>query len=159
MARLKQASSDPDALISRRILLLSNVIRKSAGLRYRRLLDISVSEWGALAELGARPACSLNELAAGLSLDKTRLSRTIGGLVERGLVDRRANPGDNREVLLSLTPAGRRAFARMMKSAVTTNETLLAGLGEQQRAELFSQIDLLLDRARAVLKDEQETGN
>ncbi|MDE2361323.1 MAG: winged helix-turn-helix transcriptional regulator [Hyphomicrobiales bacterium] len=146
---------EADALISRRILILSNLLRRAAGLRYRRLLDISVGEWGAIAELGARPPCSLNELAASLALDKTRLSRTVSGLVARGLVERRANPDDNRESRLSLTKTGRKAHAEIMKSARSANEALLNGLDAAAREALFVGVDGLIERATVALRAEQ----
>jgi DNA-binding MarR family transcriptional regulator len=152
----RQDLLDPDALISRRILLLSNLLRRSAGLRYRRLLDISVGEWGALAGLGVRRACSLNDLAADLALDKTRLSRTVSALVRRGLVQRSANPRDNRERRISLTRTGRSAYAQMMKSARAANEDLLDGMTEAERDALFRQVDRLAERARKALQREQD---
>ena len=84
-----------------------NLLRRSAGAALRRLLDISVAEWAVIGELGARAPVSLNELAAGLALDKTRLSRTVTGLVGRGLVPERPIPptgGNN--AFRSRPPAG-----------------------------------------------------
>ena len=80
----KRPRAPEDALISRRILILSNLLRRAATLRYRRLLDISVGEWATIAELGVRAPCTLNELAKGLALDKALLSRTVTGLSRRG---------------------------------------------------------------------------
>ncbi len=144
-----------DTLLSRRILILSNLLRRSAGLRYRRLLDISVAEWAVVGELGAHAPVSLNELAAGLALDKTRLSRTVTGLVGRGLVVRRANPADNREQRISLSAAGRRVHAAMMASAQEANETLLAAIPAAGRATLFRTMDELIGAASAMLAAER----
>lgn len=140
-----------DALISRRILILSNLLRRAAAVRYRRLLDISVGEWGAIAELGVSAPCTLNELARGLALDKTRLSRTVTGLVRRGLVARRANPKDNRETLISLTADGEEAYVRILESAAIANERLLEGLSGRERAAIVTGIDGLTERARTML--------
>jgi len=145
-----------DAFVARRILILSNVLRRAAALRYRRLLDISVGEWGAIAELGLRAPCTLNELARGLALDKTRLSRTVSGLEKRNLAQRRVNPRDNRETLISLTRSGERAYARMIASAEAANAALLAPFSVDERAALASLVDRLADRARAILATEQE---
>lgn len=157
----KSEVSGHDALLSRRILILSNLLRRSAGLRYRRLLDISVAEWAVIGELGAHAPVSLNELAAGLALDKTRLSRTVSGLVERGMVERRANPADNREQRISLSASGKRAHVAMMRSAVEANEALLAGLPGAERAAVFGVVDALIANATAMLaheRQEQEGG-
>ncbi|MCB1539282.1 MAG: MarR family transcriptional regulator [Rhodoblastus sp.] len=157
-----KSASDPqpttpvDALVARRVLILSNVLRRAAALRYRRLLDISVGEWGALAELGLRAPCTLNELARGLALDKTRLSRTVSALERRGIVQRRVNPRDNRETLISLTRSGERAYARMIAAAQTTNDALLAPFSVDERAQLEALVDRLALRAREILAHEQD---
>ena len=154
-----QSSATPapvDTFVARRILILSNVLRRAAALRYRRLLDISVGEWGAIAELGLRAPCTLNELARGLSLDKTRLSRTVSALEARGFAQRRSNPHDNRETLISLTKPGERVYARMIAAAEGTNEALLAPFSASERDALQSLVDRLTVRARELLSGEQE---
>ncbi|MCB1544931.1 MAG: MarR family transcriptional regulator [Methylobacteriaceae bacterium] len=157
-----RSASDPqpatpvDAFVARRVLILSNVLRRAAALRYRRLLDISVGEWGALAELGLRAPCTLNELARGLALDKTRLSRTVSALERRGVVQRRVNPRDNRETLISLTKSGVRAYGRMIAAARATNDALLAPFSADERAQLEALVDRLALRAREILAHEQE---
>lgn len=150
------APAPVDAFVARRILILSNVLRRAAALRYRKLLDISVGEWGAIAELGLRAPCTLNELARGLSLDKTRLSRTVSALEKRGVVQRRANPRDNRETLISLTKAGEKAYARMIASAEATNDSLLEAFSETERAQFGALVGRLTDRARDMLAREQD---
>ena len=150
------ASAPVDTFVARRILILSNVLRRAAALRYRRLLDISVGEWGAIAELGLRAPCTLNELARGLSLDKTRLSRTVSALETRGLVQRRSNPRDNRETLISLTKAGDRVYAHMIAAAESTNKALLAPFEKQEREALEALVDRLTERARELLSREQQ---
>ena len=149
-------SAPVDTFVARRILILSNVLRRTAALRYRRLLDISVGEWGAIAELGLRAPCTLNELARGLSLDKTRLSRTVSALETRGFVQRRANPRDNRETLISLTKPGERVYARMIAAAESTNDALLAPFEAQEREVLETLVDRLTERARELLSREQQ---
>ena len=96
-----------------------------------------------------------HELARGLALDKTRLSRTVSGLETRGFVQRRVNPRDNRETLISLTKAGERAYARMIGSAEGTNAALLAPFSEEERSALKTLVERLTDRAREILVKEQ----
>jgi len=61
-----------------------------------------------LLEIGEVRQTNLRELASKLNLDPSTLSRTIGYLVQRGLVRREANAQDRRYVLLSLTDDGQR---------------------------------------------------
>lgn len=157
----KRPRAPEDALISRRILILSNLLRRAASLRYRRLLDISVGEWGAIAELGVRAPCTLNELTDGLALDKTRLSRTLSSLSRRGLVQRRVNPNDKRAPLISLTSAGKKAHATILASAAVANDRLMQGMSRGERETIIKAIDGLTEKARAALRMEhgQEAGD
>jgi DNA-binding MarR family transcriptional regulator len=53
------------------------------------------------------------ELAGCTYLDPSTISRQVRQLVERGLVERRPDPGDGRAVQIAPTPAGQELFARM----------------------------------------------
>ncbi len=52
---------------------------------------------------GDRPA---SQVAALLDVTPSTVTSVVDGLTARGLVERRADPGDRRRVVLSLTPAG-----------------------------------------------------
>ena len=145
-----------DKLVSRRILILANVLRRAAGLRYRRLLQLPVGEWGVIAELGHQQPRTLNDLASGIGLDKTQLSRTVSSLIARGLVQRKTNPRDNREVLISLTKEGADGYAKLVEAGLAANEKLLADLSASERKQFIDQIERLTERARASLRTEQE---
>lgn len=49
---------------------------------------------------------SVSDLADCMRLSRPNVSRTVDELVERGLVQRRRDPQDRRNILLSLTPKG-----------------------------------------------------
>lgn len=80
----------------------------------------------------------------------------MSGLEKRGLVQRRANPRDNRETLISLTKSGERAYARMIAAAQASNDALLAPFSTGDCAQLVALVDRLTDRARDILAREQE---
>lgn len=77
------------------------------------LLDspFSLAEARVIYELAQRPATSAVSLGRELGLDAGYLSRMIRGFLQRGLVARRRSAEDGRVGLVSLTAAGRRAFA------------------------------------------------
>jgi DNA-binding MarR family transcriptional regulator len=67
---------------------------------------VTLAQCHALLEIEEAGRASVGELAAGLGLDKSTLSRTIDGLVNLGLVVREPHPSDRRVTLLSLSPQG-----------------------------------------------------
>ena len=159
MQRGTDRNSDREKkLVSRRILILGNVLRRAAGLRYRRLLDLPAGEWGVIGELGYQAPRTLNDLSNGIGLDKTQLSRTVSRLVARGLVTRKTNPTNNREILISLTSPGRTCSKKILKAGLSVNETLLQGWSKQNVETFVLQIDNLTERARMNLLAEQKLG-
>src|SRR3712207_4853796 len=83
------------------------------GLLHEGLLGgpLSLAEGRLVYEIAQRGTAAAKELGAGLDLDSGYLSRLLRGLEERGLVAKRPSGADGRQVLLSLTLAGRDAFA------------------------------------------------
>jgi DNA-binding MarR family transcriptional regulator len=69
---------------------------------------VSLAQCHALMEIDSRGSLSLLDLAQGLGLDKSTLSRTVDGLVNIGLVERRPHPNDRRSIQLFLTDQGQR---------------------------------------------------
>ena len=153
---MTKTRSKPDAsrLVSQRILVLSNLLRRAASLRYRRLLDLQAGEWGVVAELGHRSPCTLNDLSGRIGVDKTQLSRTVARLIARGLVRRKPNPRDNREVRLSLSPNGEECYGAIMRAGSAANRSLLADLSAREQEQLVDLIDRITVRARELLNKE-----
>ena len=143
-------------LVSRRILILANILRRAATLRYRRLLGLPGGEWAVVAELGVLAPRSLKDLSSALGLDKTQLSRTVSSLVDRGFVERKINPANNREVQISLTHDGTKTYRRLLAAGLAANDVLLAGFSDREISSLIGKIDELTTRARHTLRSEQE---
>ncbi|MFG2821776.1 MarR family winged helix-turn-helix transcriptional regulator [Kitasatospora sp. NPDC048365] len=80
--------------------------------------DLSLVTYSMLDLVKERGACRAADLAAHFMLDKSTVSRQVGGLEKLGLLGREADPEDQRGQLLRLTAAG---------------EQLLADANEQRR--------------------------
>ena len=143
-----------EALVSHRVITLANLLRRSASLRYRRMFGLALIEWRIIGMLGAARPVSLNELARRVGLSKSQMSRGVAGLVKRRLVSRATNARDNREIALALSAEGRAIYVAMNKAAVERNRALVAGMADRDldRADLL--LDLLMERAWALLRAE-----
>jgi DNA-binding MarR family transcriptional regulator len=75
-------------------------------------------------------------LARTLMLSPAGMTNRVDRLVERGLVDRRADPDDRRSLLVALTPAGRTTIDAAVAEHVTNEERLLSVLSANERAAL-----------------------
>jgi DNA-binding MarR family transcriptional regulator len=146
------------AMMSSRLMVLANLLKRGAILRYKRLAGLSSVEFGLVASLGRRPPMSVVRLAEAVGQDKGQISRALAGLVSRKLVARAVNPRDNREVLVSLTRTGLAAHDAIVAGALERNQRLLEQLGPQEVADLLAHIDRLTRKAEDMLVVEKELG-
>lgn len=143
------------AMLSSRLIVLANLLKRGALLRYKRLAGLSSVEFGLVASLGRRPPMSVVRLAEAVGMDKGQISRALAGLVSRKLVSRAVNPRDNREVLVCLTRSGLVAHDAMVAGALERNQRLLKELGKEEAAVLLGHVDRLTDTAARMLDAEK----
>lgn len=143
-------------MLSSRLIVLANLLKRGAILRYKRLAGLSSVEFGLVASLGRRPPMSVARLAEAVGQDKGQISRALAELVARKLIEKSANPRDSREVLVSLTPAGLGAHDVIVEGAQGRNRILLAQLSKDELETLLAQIDRLTATAEAMLEAEKD---
>jgi DNA-binding MarR family transcriptional regulator len=144
------------AMISSRLMVLANLLKRGAILRYKRLAGLSSVEFGLVASLGRRPPMSAVRLAEAVGMDKGQISRALAGLVSRKLVAKAVNPRDNRETLVCLTRAGLAAHDAIVTGAQERNRRLLEQLSQDDLDLLLGHIDRLTDRAAQMLAAEKD---
>ena len=144
------------AMMSSRLMVLANLLKRGAILRYKRLAGLSSVEFGLVASLGRRPPMSVARLAEAVGMDKGQISRALAGLVSRKLVSRAVNPRDNREVLVCLTRSGLIAHETIVAGALERNQRLLEPLSKDEVAGLLEQIDRLTETAAKMLDAEKD---
>jgi DNA-binding MarR family transcriptional regulator len=146
------------SMVSSRLMVLANLLKRGAILRYKRLAGLSSVEFGLVASLGRRPPMSVVRLAEAVGMDKGQISRALAGLVSRRLVSRAVNPRDNREVLVCLTRTGLAAHDAIVAGALARNKRLLETLSKDELETLLGHIDRLTDTAAEMLAAEKELG-
>ncbi|WP_407152267.1 MarR family winged helix-turn-helix transcriptional regulator [Bradyrhizobium sp. ORS 86] len=146
------------AMMSSRLMVLANLLKRGAMLRYKRLAGLSSVEFGLVASLGRRPPMSVVRLAEAVGMDKGQISRALAELVARKLVAKAVNPRDNRETLVSLTRAGLVAHDAIVAGAQERNRRLLEQLSPEDLERLLDHIDRLTATAAEMLAAEKELG-
>jgi DNA-binding MarR family transcriptional regulator/N-acetylglutamate synthase-like GNAT family acetyltransferase len=124
------------------------------GVLGERLLDspFSLTEARILYELAHRERATASELGRELDLDPGYLSRILGGFRRRGLLVRAASDTDRRQIHLSLSDAGRAAFAPLDRRSRDEIAALLARLpepGQRRLIAAMAEIERLLAPASA----------
>jgi len=107
----------------------------------------SLTEARVIYELATRGAVTPGELAATLSLDAGYVTRLVGKLAEAGLLTAKRGEADKRSTTLSLTEAGRAAFATLDGATNELFAELLAPIDAGRRQELHD----AMTRLRTIL--------
>ena len=152
-----ETSAPITAMLSSRLMVLANLLKRGAILRYKRLTGLNSVEFGLVASLGRRPPMSVARLAEAVGQDKGQISRALANLLSRKLIAKSANPKDSREVLISLTAAGLAAHDAIVDGAQERNRRLLEHLSEAEFHTLLGQVDRLTAIAAEMLESEKKS--
>jgi DNA-binding MarR family transcriptional regulator len=139
------------ALLSHRLLVLSNTLALAASRHYPRRFGVRLPEWRVIDALHAGRSISANEISRWLRTDKAWVGRSVERLIAAGYVRRRPDPDHGRRLLLGLTAKGERAYAAIAAAARRRHENLLAALSGEERAVFEAALLKLQARASAML--------
>ena len=110
---------------------------------YRERFGLEIPEWRVLVTVAAELGCTAQRVVASTRMHKTRVSRAIAYLMEKGLIERVANSEDRREMQLQLTKAGRRIYSELVPLALERERALMACLSKTQMQGFVSALDRL----------------
>jgi DNA-binding MarR family transcriptional regulator len=99
-------------------------------------LDFTRPQAGLLRLIGRDPGQSQQTVASRLGTPPSRLVALVDGLEQRGLIERRRNPGDRRNYALHLTAAGEQAMAALSQVSLEHEQAISAPLTPAERAQL-----------------------
>jgi DNA-binding MarR family transcriptional regulator len=93
-------------------------------------------------------ACSLTELAQHQAVRLPTMSKSVALLVERGWLERWTPEDNRRQIMVRLTPEGRRTLAWMKRDAERHVARMLADLAAGDRAQVDAGLKILLETLR-----------
>lgn len=101
---------------------------------------VAVSALGSIDRAGSvRPG----DLARIEGIAAPGMTRLVGELEQRGLVERRDDPADGRSTLVRLTPAGSAALAHARRARAESVEVLIADCSEEELASIAASLTAL----------------
>ncbi|MFQ6039144.1 MAG: MarR family winged helix-turn-helix transcriptional regulator, partial [Candidatus Aminicenantales bacterium] len=106
---------------------------------------VTLAQCHILVEVGSHREMSIVRLARELGTDSSSLSRTVDGMVQRGLLRRERNPSDRRYLRLSLTEQGKRLFASIEAYANAYVQRLFAHIPPDKQARVIESVGLLAE--------------
>ena len=119
-------------------------MRISRRVRFESTHEVPPHQFSVLVRLEEAPRTP-GELADIERVSAPSMTRTVAALVQRGLVERTADPSDGRQVILSLTPEGQKALRRIRRHRDEWMISRLEHLTDDER-------DLLRRAARVLAK-------
>ena len=110
---------------------------------------LDYSRWRVLAVLQEHSGATMGQLADLTSVDRTTLTRTLGLMEEARLVAREERESDRRSLVISLTPKGRRMFARILPPTLAETDRALTGFSPAEIAALRDRLKRIADNLAA----------
>lgn len=101
----------------------------------------TLTEARVLYELGTRDVANATAIREELSLDPGYLSRILQGFANAGLVSRKRASKDRRQLVLTLTAKGRRAFLELDSKSNERAREILDTLAPAERRQLLAAIN------------------
>ncbi|MBW0115964.1 MarR family winged helix-turn-helix transcriptional regulator [Pseudonocardia abyssalis] len=128
---------------------LRSVLGRAEDLDERALAEVGlpVRHFALLELLAGGPVARQHELGAAIGLDRTTTASLVRRLDDRGLVRRTPMPGNNRVLVLELTPDGSALLADAARRLAECEQRLLAPLAPDERVLLRRALDRLLEVA------------
>ena len=125
--------------------ILRQVSQRHASIFARDIgINLTPTQWAALAKLNETGPCSQNLLGRLTSMDVATIKGVIDRLSARGLTETSPDPEDGRRLLVSLTRAGQQMAEKAAPNAHAISRETLAPLDSKERETLFA----LLSRLR-----------
>jgi DNA-binding MarR family transcriptional regulator len=125
--------------------MLRQVWQRHAAIFAREIgINLTPTQWAALAKLSESGPCSQNQLGRLTAMDVATIKGVIDRLTARGLTETSADPADGRRLLVSLTRAGQQLAEKTVPNALAITRETLAPLDAKERDTLLG----LLGRLR-----------
>ena len=106
---------------------------------------VSFAQCHAMAAIRQAGKISLNDLASGIGLDKSTVSRTVENLVKGKMVLRDPVPADRRCVTIRLTAKGSRAIRGVEEGLSQCFASLFESIGDSKRGQVMESLRILLE--------------
>jgi DNA-binding MarR family transcriptional regulator len=132
-----------DGVLRSSRVLVSIAARSLAGVTEK----VTLPQYRALVVLASRGAQNAGALAEVLGVHSSTLTRLCDRLVHKGLITRRESPSNRREVLLRLTPRGRRLVKSVTDRRRAEIAAIVARVPKAQREAMVVALQAFGDAA------------
>ncbi len=119
-----------------RLNVATETASRSLSQLYETRHGISIAEWRVIATLGQHDRMTAKDIGKHSRMHKTKVSRAVARLTDRGCLKKSSNSQDKREVFLELTAAGRGIYEDLVPRALAFQASLSDRLTRSERDAL-----------------------
>lgn len=138
------------------LLRLTNRLNRQSMRLLDRAAGLGLPEWRCLAFIGRADRISLNEIADLTGMDRGLISRSVQGLVDKGLVLVARDPSDRRLVCAAVTRKGREVHRAVQPVMHARQVRLLESLSGTDRRALYRIMNQLTQCLDSWPNDEEK---
>lgn len=131
-----------------RLAVVASFVTRGLARVYHERFGLGIPEWRTIAMLGEFGKLTSRDIGELSQMHKTKVSRAVSALEERGLLERLPNKADRREAFLQLTQPGRRIYDEIAPLALAFERRLLDGLSPADLKTFEMVLSTLTDRSR-----------
>lgn len=117
---------------------------------YKKEFDLNIAQWRVLAQLGEQQALYAKDIGEITAMDKSKVSRAVKSLEEKGYINRQTDKKDNRAAYLSLTHQGKVLYKKIVPKALDWETQLMTAL-EKGESKSLRQVLNKLDKQVALM--------
>ena len=126
------------------------------GWRYTRnrlthpgLTNAAYDVCGIIAQTGST---NQDNISKALKMDKSSVAKVVNKCVNDGLIERRVNPDNRREYILTLTPEGQESVGELISFVEEWQKEVLSVLSEQEQEQFLSMVQRVTDHSNQILR-------
>ena len=158
MLQEAQLEKEPSLILNQflpfRLVNIAKRVSDTYSWVYNREFGLSIPEWRILARLGEQPGLSSKLIGEITLMDKSKVSRGVKQLEDKGLLVKNKDQQDNRVYYLSLTEAGQQLYHSIVPTALDWEAELLQALDVSEYRDLFRVLEKL-DRRLEDMADKK----
>ncbi len=93
-----------------------------------------------------------DNISKALRMDKSSVAKVVNKCVEDGLIERRVNPSNRREYILTLTPLGKESVDELIHLVEQWQQEALSVLKDEEKEQFLSMIQRVMNQSDIIIE-------
>ncbi len=127
-----------------------NEILKACCHEHEKSYTVTPPQWGVLTLLQEQEGVTMGTISQRRAIDMTTVTGIIKRLEQNGLVERRHDMADRRQVKVYLTDEGRDIMRYLPDAARSFNAIVMHGFSEEQQRDLIAKLRQIIVNVSAI---------